>query len=123
MSDFDYLIASAPDECPFDLGAVVNPTRIEMSPRGQWLMITGNDALLIVMDGAQGLNQTGNPDLFEFTGNRPTFDDWMAARHPLIAYGWLDQFAVSFADPACRQSFDNDLGQRVLRSSHLRRTV
>ncbi|MBS0489189.1 MAG: hypothetical protein JSR35_04265, partial [Proteobacteria bacterium] len=63
---------------------------------------------------------TGNPDLFEFTGNRPTFDDWMAARHPLIAYGWLDQFAVSFADPACRQSFDNDLGQRVLRSAHLR---
>ncbi|HEX8056563.1 MAG TPA: hypothetical protein VF481_07875 [Novosphingobium sp.] len=123
MKDFDYLITSAPGECPFDIGAVVNPTRIEMSPRGQWLMITGKDALLIVMDDAPGLNQTGNPDLFEFTGNRPNFDNWMAARHPLITYGWLDQFALGFADHASRQSFDDDLGQRVLRSAHLRRTV
>jgi hypothetical protein len=123
MSDFDYLIVSAPDECPFDLGASVSPTGIEMSPRGQWLMMDGNDALLIVMDGAQGLKPTGSADLFEFTGNRPSFDDWMAADHPDIAYGWLDQFAVGFPDHASRQSFDNDLGQRVLRSSHLRRTV
>ncbi len=121
--DFDYLIASAPGECPLDIGDTTIMNRVEMSPRDRWLVISEADALLIVMDGAQGLKPTGSPDLFEFTGNRPNFDDWMAADHPDIAYGWLDQFAVGFADNASRQSFDDDLGQRILRSAHLRRTA
>ena len=86
-------------------------------------MMADADALLIAMDDAKGLKPTGSADLFEFTGNRPTFNDWMAARHPHIAYGWLDQFVVGFTDHASRQSFDADLGQRVLRSTHLRRTA
>lgn len=115
--DFEYLIASAPDECPSDSAA--DPMLIEMSPRGQWLMMADADALLIAMDDAQGLKPTAGADLFEFTGNRPNFDDWMAAHHPDISYVWLDQFAVGFADRATQLSFDNDLGKRVLRSAHL----
>jgi hypothetical protein len=115
--DFDYLIASAPDDCLFDItdGAY----RIEMSPRGQWLLMDGNDALLIVMDDAKGLKLTASADLFEFTGDRLEFDEWMAAHHPGIGYRWLDQFAVGFADRAALQSFNDDLGERVLRAAPL----
>jgi len=121
--DFDYLIASAPDECPFGMIASASPSRIEMSPRGQWLFMAEADALLIVMDDVQGLSLTGSADLFEFTGNRPNFDDRMAARHSDIAYCWVDQFAVGFADRGAQLSFDDDLGERVLRFAHLSRTV
>lgn len=120
--DFDYLITSAPHECPFDIddGAM---GRVEMSPRGQWLLMHDVDALFIVMDDAQGLKPTNSADLFEFTGNRPNFDDWMAARHPDLDYIWLDQFAVGFVDPAAQLSFNDDLGERVLRAIHFPRTA
>ena len=94
-----------------------------MKPRGQWISMAEADALLIVMDGATGLGLTNNRDLFHFTGNRPNFDDWMAARHPEIDYEWIDQWLVAFADRAAQLSFDDNLDVRVLRSRHLPRTV
>lgn len=113
--DFDYLIASAPGECPFDIDGAANPLRIEMSQRGQWLMMADADALLIAMDDAQGLKPTSHAHLFEFTGNRPNFDDWMAAEHLDIDYEWVDQCAIAFADRASQLSLNNRLGNRVLR--------
>lgn len=120
--DFDYLITSAPHECPFDIddGAM---GRVEMSPRGQWLLMHDMDALLIVMDDAQGLKPTSSADLFEFTGNRSNFDEWMAAQHPGLDYIWLDQFAIGFADPAAQISLNVDLGVRVLRCAYLARVI
>jgi len=41
--------------------------------------------------------------------------------HPKIAYRWLDQYVVAFADRAAQLSFNHDLGQRVLRAIHLPR--
>jgi hypothetical protein len=117
--DFNYLIASAPNECPFDFPDSAIGSRIEMSPRGHWLVMKDADALLIVMDDAEGLKPTASDGLFEFTGNRPNFDEWMTGCHPDIDYRWLDQFVVAFADRACRASFNDDLGQRVLRAAPL----
>jgi hypothetical protein len=114
--NFDYLIASAPGECPFDMSAA-DRMHIVMSPCGLWLLMADADAFLIVMDDAQGLAAIGHADLFEFTGNRPNFDDWMAAQHPDISYGWVDQFAMGFADQAARLSFNDDFGERVLRAA------
>lgn len=120
---FDYLIASAPGECPLDIGDTTIMNRVEMSPRDQWLVISEADALLIVMDDAQGLKPTSQADVFEFSGNRLNFDNWMAAQHPSIAYEWLDRFIVAFADRGAQASFDNDLAQRGLRADHLACTV
>lgn len=121
--EYDYLIASQPDEypCPSLTGPIMS--RIEMSPRGQWLSMAEADALLIVMDGAKGLVMTSHRDLFRFVGNRPDFDDWMAAHHPEIDHEWIDQYVVAFADRAAQLSFNDDLGERVLRAAHLARTA
>lgn len=121
--EYDYLIASQPDEsaCP-SLNRRIT-CRIEMKPRGQWISMAEADALLIVMDGAKGLGLTSNRDLFHFQGNRPDFDDWMAGRHPHIDYEWIDQWLVAFADRAAQLSLNDDLGERVLRARHLPRTV
>jgi len=121
--EYDYIIASQPDECACPPLNRRITCRIEMKPRGQWISMAEADALLIVMDGATGLALTTNNDLFHFTGNRPNFDGWMAQRHPHIDYEWIDQYAVAFADRAAQLSFDDDLGVRVLRSRHLPRTV
>jgi hypothetical protein len=121
--DFHYLITSAPHECPFDIGDSTILSRIEMCPRGQWLLMNDADALLIVMDDARGLKPTGSANLFEFTGSRPNLDQWMSAQHPDIGYIWLDQFVVAFADRAAQLSFDHDLGERLLWSARLPRLL
>lgn len=121
--EYDYIIASQPDECACPSLNRQITRRIEMKPRGQWISMAEADALLIVMDGAKGLRLTGNSDLFAFNGNRPDFDDWMMKHHPEIDYEWIDQYAVAFADRAAQLSFNDDLGVRVLRSRHLPRTV
>jgi hypothetical protein len=121
--EYDYLIVSLPTECIFDLLDNAITSRVEMSPRGQWIVMAQADAILIVMNDAKGLRLTGHPDRFRLDGNRPDFDDWMSIHHPKIAYRWLDQCAVAFADRAAQLSFDHDLGQRVLRARHLPRTV
>ena len=121
--EYDYLIASQPDErlCPSLTRQIMS--RIEMKPRGQWLNMAEADAVLIVMDGARGLVPTRHSDVFDFVGNRPDFDDWMSIHHPEIDYEWVDQFLVAFADRAAQLSFNDDLGERVLRSAHLARTA
>jgi len=121
--EYDYLIASQPDERPCPSLARQTMDRIEMAPRGQWLNMAEADALLIVMDGATGLVMTRQSDLFDFVGNRPNFDGWMSIQHPEIDYEWIDQFLVAFADRAAQLSFNDDLGQRILRSTHLARTA
>jgi hypothetical protein len=121
--EYDYLIASQPNECACPSLNRQITCRIEMKPRGQWLNIAEADALLIVMDGAKGLGLTSHSDLFSFVGNRPNFDGWMSANHPQIDYEWIDQYAAAFADRAAQLSLNDDLGQRVLRAKHLPRTV
>lgn len=116
--NFDYLIASAPGECPFDIDAA-DRMHIVVSPRGQWLRMANADAFLIVMDDARGLTVTGHADLFEFTGSRSNFDDWMAVAHPDIVYEWLDQCAVGFAHTGAQLSFNKGLGRRVLRAARI----
>lgn len=121
--EYGYVIVSRPDEdlCPSLPDEIAS--RIEMSPRDQWLVMSETDAMLIVLDGEKGLSLTGHPHRFGFDGNRPDFDDWMSAHHPDIAYRWLDQWVVAFADRAAQASFNDDLGKRVLRALHLPRTV
>lgn len=121
--EYDYLVTSRPDECPCPSLPRPIMSRIEMSPRGQWIVMAEADALLIVMNDAQGLRPTNHPDRFGFEGNRPDLDDWMSIQHPDIAYAWLDQYVVAFADRAAQLSFNDDLGQRVLRAKHLPRTA
>ena len=121
--EYDYLIVSQPTECIFGLLGDTIMSRVEMSPRGQWIVMAQADAILIVMNDAKGLRLTNHRDRFGFHGNRPDFDDWMSIHHPKIAYRWLDQCAVAFADRAVQLSFEHDLGQRVLRARHLPRTV
>lgn len=121
--EYGYIIVSRPDEdlclsLPDEIAS-----RIEMSPRDQWLVMSENDALVIVMDDAKGVTVTPHPNRFGFDGNRPDFDDWMAEHHPEIAYRWLDQWVVAFADRAAQTSFNDDLGERVLRAIHLPRTA
>jgi hypothetical protein len=81
------------------------------------------DALLIVMDDVKGLRLTNHPNRFDFDGNRPNFDNWMAIHHPNIGYRWIDQHLIGFASRAVQQSFNDDLGERVLRAHHLPRPV
>lgn len=121
--EYEYLIASRPDECTCPSLARQIRSRIEMKPRGQWIVMAQADALLIVMDDAKGLLLTNHPDRFGFDGNRPDFDTWMAIHHPNVAYRWLDQALVAFADRAAQLSFNDDLGQRVLRAKPLPRPV
>lgn len=121
--EYDYLIASQPDECACPSLNRQITCRIEMKPRGQWISMAEADALLIVMDDAKGLDLTNNRDLFHFDGNRPDFDGWMATHHPDIDYEWIDQYAVAFADRAAQLSFNDDLGERVMRAKHLPRTA
>lgn len=121
--EYDYLIVTQPNECPCPSLARQITSRIEMKPRGQWIIMGAADALLIVMDDAKGLLLTNHPDRFGFDGNRPDFDAWMAIHHPNVAYRWLDQALVAFADRAAQLSFNDDLRQRVLRAKHLPRTV
>jgi hypothetical protein len=121
--EYGYLIVSRPDEHPCPSLPSQITRRIEMSPRSQWLIMSGADAMLIVLNGATGLLLTDHPNRYGFNGNRPDFDDWMSAHHPEIAYRWLDQWVVAFADRAAQLSFNDDLGERVLRSMHLPRSV
>ncbi len=121
--EYDYLIATQPDQSEFPTLNDQIMCRIEMSPRYWRIGITDADAMLIVLDDVKGLRSTDQPNLFEFDGNRPAFDKWMADRHPDIAYCWIDQYVVAFADRAAQLSFDDDLGERVLRSVHLPRTM
>jgi hypothetical protein len=111
--DFHYLIASAPEEDPFDLHNV-RPARIEMSPRGEWIIMADVDACVAVLGGAQGLAMTNQANRFSFQGNRPNFDGWMASYYPEVAYRWLDEFVISFADNHTRQAFETELGNRVI---------
>ena len=120
---YDYIIATRPDECEFPALNSQIMSRIEMAPCRWWIGITAADAMLSVMDDVKGLGLTDQPDLFEFEGDRPDFDDWMAEHHPEIGYCWIDQYVVAFADRAAQQSFDDDLGQRVLRAAHLPQTA
>jgi hypothetical protein len=119
--DYDYLIETQPGESEFPALNDEIMCRIEMSPRHFFIAITDNDALLIKMDDAVGLRMTKHSDLFEFDGNRLNFDDWMAKDHPDIGYCWVDQYVIGFADRAAQLAFNNDLGDRVLRSVHLPR--
>lgn len=121
--EYDYLIVSQPDECVFDLLSETITSKTEMSARGQWIVMAQADAMLIVLNDAKGLRLTDHPDRYGFDGNRTDFDDRMAKHHPNIAYRWLDQFLVAFADRATQLSFEHDVGQRVLRSNHLPRTA
>jgi hypothetical protein len=121
--EYDYLIASQPDQCAFPSLNIEISSRIEMLPRSQRLVISDADAVLIVLDDMKGLLPTDQSDLFDFNGNRPSLDRWMSEHHPAISYGWIDQWLVAFADRAAQLSFDDDLGQRVLRSVHLPQTV
>jgi hypothetical protein len=121
--EYDYLIASQPTETEFPRLNEQIMSRIEMSPRAQRLVITDADAVLIVLDDVKGLLPTAQPDLFNFHGNRPDFDDWMSEHHPDIGYGWIDQWVIAFADRAAQLSFDDDLAERVLRAVHLPHTV
>jgi len=121
--EYGYLILSRPEECPFPSLPNQIVSRIEMSPRDQWLIMSAANAMLIVLNDAKGLLLTDHPNRFGFDGNRPDFDDWMAAHHPKIAYRWLDQWVIAFADRAAQLSFNDDLGERVLRAMHLPRTV
>ncbi len=120
---YDYIVATPPhqSECP-DLNSQTM-RRIEMSPRGWWIGITAADATLIGLDGMTGLALTAQPDLFEFSGNRPNFDHWMAENHPDIGYCWIDQYAAAFADRVSQAAFDHGLGPRLLRSTHLPATA
>lgn len=121
--EYDYLIASQPDECACSSLNRQITCRIEMAPRGQWISMAEADALLIVMDDAKGLGLTSHGDLFHFEDNRPDFDDWMTTHHPEIDYEWIDRYAVAFADRAAQLSFNDDLGERVLRARHVPRTA
>jgi hypothetical protein len=113
-ANFHYLIASAPDEDPFDLHNV-RPARIEMSPRGEWIIMAEVDACMIVVGGAHGLAMTNQANRFSLQGSRPNFDHWMTCIFPQVAYRWLDEFVVSFADDHTRQAFNTELGGRVVR--------
>ncbi|OHB29776.1 MAG: hypothetical protein A2790_07720 [Phenylobacterium sp. RIFCSPHIGHO2_01_FULL_69_31] len=119
--NFDYVITSAPNQCPFEIANSGIVSRVEMSPRTQWIAMADADALLIVLNDAQGLEPSEHHNVFLFTDNRPNFDGWMAAHHRGISYVWLDQFVVAFADRAARLSFNDDLGERVLRAAPLPR--
>jgi hypothetical protein len=115
---FHYLIDSAPNEDPFDLHNV-RASRIEMSPRGAWIIMADADACMIVVGGAQGMVMTTQANGYGFQGNRPNFDNWMARNFPEVAYRWLDEFVISFADQPTRQAFNAELGARVVRHTHL----
>ena len=120
---YDYIIATQPHQREFpDLNRQIRD-RIEMSPRDWWIGITDADAMVVALDGMTGLGLTNEPDLFDFVGNRPDFDDWMAAHHPEIGYCWIDQYAAAFADRAAQEAFNDGLGPRVLRSAHLPQTA
>ena len=121
--EYDYFIATLPDQCELPALNDRIMSRIEMSPRRWWIGITDADATLIALDDMTGLRSTTKPDLFEFDGNRPHFDGWMAAHHPDIGYCWLDQYVVAFADRAAQLSFNDDLGERILRCAYLPRAV
>lgn len=121
--EYEYLIVTSPEECTFDLLDTAIASRVEMRHRNQWIVMAQADAILIVMHDAKGLRLTRHRDRFGFHGDRPGFDGWMSIHHPKIAYRWLDQYAVAFANRAAQLSFDHDLGQRVLRARHLPRTV
>ncbi|WP_374379436.1 hypothetical protein [Dongia sp.] len=121
--EYDYLIVSQPDECVFDLLGAAIMSRVQMSPRSQWIVMAQADAMLVVLNDAKGLRLTDHPDRYGFDGNRPDFDDWMTVHFPKIAYRWLDQCVVAIADRAAQLSFDRDLGQRVLRAKHIPHTV
>ncbi len=121
--EYEYLIASQHDECPCPSLARQITSRIEMSPRGQWIVMAQANAMLIVLNDAKGLRPTDHPDRFGFDGDRPDFDHWMSIHHPNVAFEWVDQYVVAFADRAAQLSFNDDLGERVLRAKHLPRTV
>jgi hypothetical protein len=120
--DFEYLVFSAPYECAFDLRDPSILLRTDLSPRHDWIVMANADALLIVMDDAEGLLPNGD-HVFQFDGDRFHFDQWMSAHHSDVPYLWVDQLVVAFPDRAAQQSFDDDLGERLLRSTHLPRTV
>jgi hypothetical protein len=116
--NFHYVIASAPGQCPFDLHNVP-AARIEMIPQGQWIIMADADACFVAMAGAQGMIATPQANCFDFVGNRPNFDDWMAMYQPEVTYRWRDDFVIGFADDRTRQAFNTELGGRVVLYTHL----
>jgi hypothetical protein len=111
--DFHYVIASAPDEDPFDL-CNVPFARITMAPLGEWIIMADADACVVVLAGAQGMIATPQANCFDFTGNRPNFDTWMATHYPHVVYRWRDDFIIGFADSAAKQALNTELGNRVI---------
>lgn len=120
---YDYLIASAPNECAEDTLCPAIQTRTEMTACRFFIDLSDADALLLVMDDVKGLSATDQSGRFEFDGNRFKFEVSMAKRHPDIGYRWVDQYVVAFADRAAQLSFDNDLGGRLVRCIHIPRAA
>jgi hypothetical protein len=116
--DFHYVISSAPGECPYDLKTVPS-ARIEMVPRGEWIIMADADACFVALAGAQGMIATAQANCFAFTGNRPVFDDWMTMHHPQVTYCWRDDFVLGFADDRTRRAFNTELGGRVVLYTYL----
>ena len=84
--EYEYVIATQPDQCEFPALNDLIMSRIEMSPRRCFISMHETHGLLIFMDDMKGLSLTDDPNLFEFTGSRPHFDDWMAEHHADIGY-------------------------------------
>lgn len=120
---YEYVIATQPDQSEFPALNDNIMSRIQMTACGSRLGMSDADALIVVMDDPQRLRSTGYDDVFGFDGDRLDFNIWMAERHPDIGYCWIDQWVVAFADRAAQLSFDHDFGERVLRSVHLPRAA
>jgi len=121
--EYDYVIVSSPGRNEFPALTENIMSRIEMRPCRWLLHISPADACMIVCDDLKGLSRMVDDEFYEFEGNRPNFDNWMVTNHPEVAYSWLDQWVIAFADRAAQLSFNDGLGERIARSVYLRQSA
>jgi len=121
--DFMYVIKSAPNDCAFEaVGEDAMSDRTIIAPRGLWVAINDSDAMIVAMD-VGGFHAAGEDGLYEFTGDRPELDEWVAKHYPQISYFWIDRCCVGFTDATAKTSFEAQLGKRVIAATPVSNSI
>ena len=104
--EYDYLIKCDPN---IDIFEGLNSNifnRVEMSPRAVYKISAEENYVPL-----------------NFDGDRLAHDTEMTKLNLTKSYFWVDQYVIAFADRAAQLTFDEGLGDQLLRCVHLPRTV